>query len=101
MKLRKGDKVVVIAGKDKGSEATIIKTLREKNQVVLEALNMKKKHVRGNGQDAGQIVEFAAPIDASNVSLIDPKSGKATRVSIDRSGKKPVRIAKKSNNPLD
>tara|TARA_B100000686_G_C15943436_1_gene550019 strand:+ start:207 stop:512 length:306 start_codon:yes stop_codon:yes gene_type:complete len=101
MKIKKGDKVIVTTGKHKGTEATVVKALPETNQVVLEGLNLKKKHVRATNSEPGQIAEFAAPIHVSNVSLIDPKSGKATRVGVDRSGKKPVRIARKSNSSID
>ncbi len=102
MKLKVGDKVVVISGKDKGKEGKIIKTLRTANKVVVEGVNVVKKHVKPNGQTAGSIVEMEAAIDASNVMLVDPKTGKGTRIghTIDKNGKK-VRVAKKSNSTID
>ena len=102
MNLKTGDKVVVITGKDKGKQGKIIKTLRAENKVIVEGLNMIKKHVKPNGQNAGSIVEMEAPIHASNVMIIDPKTNKGTRVghSTDKKGKK-IRIARKSNENLD
>ena len=102
MKLKTGDKVVVIAGKDKGKEGTITKTLRELNKVVVEGVNVAKKHVKPNGQQAGSIQEVEMPIHASNVMIIDPKTKKGTRIghNTDKNGKK-VRVSKKSNSNLD
>ncbi len=102
MNLKTGDKVVVIAGKDKGKEGKIIKTLRAENKVVVEGINMVKKHVKPNGQTAGSITDMEAPIHASNVMIIDPKTKKGTRVghTTDKKGKK-IRIARKSNENLD
>ena len=102
MNFKTGDKVVVIAGKDKGKQGSIIKTLRTENKVVVEGVNMIKKHMKPNGQSAGSIIEMEAPIDASNVMIVDPKTGKATRIghTVDKKGKK-IRVSKKSNSPLD
>lgn len=102
MILKTGDKVKVIAGKDKGKEGKIIKTLRKDNKVVVEGINMIKKHVKPNGQNAGSIVEMESPIHASNVMIIDPKTKKPTRVghTTDKKGKN-VRCTKKSNSVLD
>ncbi len=102
MKLKTGDKVVVIAGKDKGKEGTITKTLKELNKVVVEGVNVAKKHVKPNGQQAGSIQEVEMPIHASNVMVVDPKTKKGTRVghNINKDGKK-VRVSKKSNSNLD
>ena len=73
MKLKTGDKVVVITGKDKGKEGKITKILKEQNKVVVEGINIAKKHVKPNGQSAGSIVEMELPIHASNVMILDPK----------------------------
>lgn len=102
MKLKTGDKVVVIAGKDKGKEGTITKTLKDLNKVVVEGVNVAKKHVKPNGQQAGSIVEVEMPIHASNVMVVDPKTKKGTRVghNINKDGKK-VRVSRKSNSNLD
>lgn len=100
MNFKKGDKVVVIAGKDKGKEGTIIEVLKER--VVVEGINIVKKHVKPNGQDAGSIEEMEASIHVSNVMMIDPKSKKRTRIghTTNKKGKK-VRVAKKSNQEID
>lgn len=102
MNLKTGDKVVVIAGKDKGKQGKVIKTLAKEGRVVVEGINMIKKHVKPNGQNAGSIVDMEASIDASNVMILDPKSNKGTRVghSTDKKGKK-IRISRKSNESLD
>ena len=102
MNFKKGDKVVVISGKDKGKEGKIIKTLKAENKVVVEGINMVKKHVKPNGQTAGSIVDMEAPIHASNVMIVDPKTKKGTRIgyNTDKKGKK-IRIARKSNENLD
>ncbi len=102
MNVKVGDKVVVIAGKDKGKEGKIVKTLKQDNRVVVEGVNYIKKHVKGDGQTAGSIVEMEAPIHVSNVMIKDPKTKKRTRIghSTDKNGKK-IRIAKKSNESID
>ena len=102
MNFKTGDKVVVIAGKDKGKEGKITKVLRNENKIVIEGVNVVKKHNKGNGQTAGSIVEMEAPINASNAMIVDPKTGKPSRIghTIDKNGKK-VRVAKKSNSTID
>ena len=102
MNFKTGDKVVVIAGKDKGKEGLIKKILRADNKVVVEGVNMIKKHIKPNGQTAGSIEEMEAPIHASNVMIIDPKTKKGTIIghTVDKKGKK-IRISKKSNESLD
>ena len=102
MNFKKGDKVVVISGKDKGKEGTITHVLRNENRVVVEGINIVKKHIKGNGQTSGSINEVEAPIHASNVMIIDPKTKKPTRIGhkIDKDGKK-IRISKKSNSSLN
>lgn len=102
MKLKTGDKVVVIAGKDKGKEGNITKVLKNENKVVVEGVNVAKKHIKPNGQTAGSIVDIELPIHASNVAILDPKTKKPSRIghTTDKNGKK-VRITKKSNSTLD
>ena len=102
MHFKTGDKVVVISGKDKGKEGKITHVLRAENRVVVEGVNIVKKHVKGNGQTAGSINEVEAPIHASNVMIIDPKTKKPTRIghSVNKDGKK-IRVTKKSNSSLD
>ncbi len=102
MKLKTGDKVLVIAGKDKGKEGRIIKILKNENRVIVENINMIKKHQKSDGQNPGSIIEFEAPIHASNVMLIDPKTKKPAKIgwTFDKNNKK-VRISKLSNEILD
>lgn len=95
MKVKKGDKVIVIAGKSRGATGTIARALPRKNLVVVEGVNMVKKHRRANASSrSGQIVEKPMPIHISNVQLVDPKTGKPTRVRIERKDGARVRIAK-------
>ena len=101
MKLKKGDKVAVIAGSNKGKEGTITKVLDEK--VIIEGVNLRKKHLKPkNNNGTGEIIEQEAPIHASNVMIIDPKTKKPTKIKkvIDEKGKK-IRISKKSNEKID
>ena len=91
MNFKVGDKVVVIAGKDKGKEGKIIKTLKNDNKVVVEGINMVTKHVKPSAQNEnGGIIKVEAPIHASNVMILDPKTKKRTRIAheIDENGKK-------------
>lgn len=102
MNFKVGDKVVVIAGSSKGKEGKIIKTLRKENKVIVEGVNIVKKHRKATGNESGGILEVEAPIHASNVMMIDPKTKKRTRIghSFDKNNKK-IRISKKSNEKLD
>ncbi len=101
MKLKTGDKVVVISGANKGKEGKITKVLD--NKVIVEGVNVAKKHLKPkNNNGTGEIVEVERPIHASNVMLVDPKTKKPTRIKIDfdKNGKK-IRISKKSNEKID
>ena len=86
MKLKKGDKVLVIAGKNKGHSGAIARVLVRQNMVLLDGINLVKRHRRPSAQNRkGQIIDKPMPIHASNVMLADPKSGKPTRIKIVRS----------------
>ena len=103
MKLKTGDKVVVISGKDRSKEGKIIKILKDENKVIVEGVNVCKKHLKPkNNNGTGEIVEVERPIHVSNVMLVDPKTKKPTKVKIDfdKNGKK-IRISKKSNEKID
>ena len=102
MNFKTGDKVVVISGKNRSKEGKIIKVLKDENKVIVEGINIVKKHVKPNGNGAGSITEMEAPIHASNVMIVDPKTGKRTRIghTTDKKGKK-VRCTKKSNTSID
>ena len=88
MKIKKGDQVVVVAGNDKGTRGEVSRVIPDKNQVVVSGVNIVKKHQKpqqaGRGRTQGGIIEFEAPIDVSNVMIIDPESGEPTRISIRR-----------------
>ena len=103
MRLKTGDKVIVIAGSHKGKVGTIKKVLRNENRVIVEGVNIVHKHQKGNGNETGGILEVEAPIHVSNVMLQDPKTKKPTRVGITKDEKtnKKVRISKKSNEKFD
>ena len=103
MKLKTGDKVVVISGSNKGKEGTIAKILKEQNRVVVSGVNLRKKHLKPkNNNGTGEIVEVEAPIHASNVMLVDPKTKKPTKVRVEKDSKgKKIRISKKSNEKID
>ena len=103
MRLKTGDKVIVITGSNKGKEGIIKKVLRDSDKVIVEGVNIVKKHRKGNGQDSGGIMEIEAPIHASNVMLLDPKTKKPPRVgiTIDEKNNKKIRISKKSNEKFD
>ena len=101
MKLKTGDKVTVITGANKGKNGKVLKLVDD--NVIVEGVNIVKKHRKGNGQESGGIVEIEAPIHASNVMLVDPKTKKPTRVGItmDEKNNKKIRISKKSNEKFD
>ena len=103
MNFKVGDEVVVIAGSDKGKTGKIIKTLKNENKVVVEGVHIVKKHQKPTGQETGGILEVEAPINASNVMIVDPKTKKRTRIghTTDPKTNKKIRIAKKSNEKID
>jgi large subunit ribosomal protein L24 len=81
LKIRRGDRVMVIRGNHKGQEGTVLRVEPEKNRVVIEGVNRRKRHMKPSQTNPeGGIVEFEAPVHASNVMLIDPTSGEPTRV---------------------
>ncbi|MFK5676538.1 50S ribosomal protein L24 [Ligilactobacillus sp. LYQ60] len=102
MFVKKNDKVKVIAGKDRGTEGVVEQVIPAANRVVVKGVNIVKKHQKpSNANPNGGIIEVEAPIDASNVMLIDPKDGKPTRVGYKVVDGKKVRVSKKSGETLD
>ena len=100
--IKKDDTVIVLAGEDKGKTGKVLKVLGEKNRAIVEGVNIVSKSAKPSAKNPqGGIVKMEAPIHISNLSLIDPKSGKATRVAVKKTddGKK-VRIAKKSGEEI-
>lgn len=99
--IKKGDEVIVLAGKNKGQKGKVLKVLVKDEKAIVEGINMVSKSTKPSAQNPqGGIVKQEAPIHISNISLIDPKSGKATRVAIKHDGKNVVRVAKKSGEEI-
>ena len=102
MNIKKGDQVIVISGEYKGSTGTVQKAFPKINKVIIEGVNVRKKHRKpSQGNPEGSSVDMYAPIDASNVAILDPKTNKATRVGYQVVDGKKVRVAKKSNTVID
>lgn len=101
MKIKKGDQVIVITGRDKGKTGEVTKAMPKESKVLVSGINLVKRHTKPTQENAGGIISKEAPIHVSNVALIDPKSGKATRVGIkvEKDGSK-VRVAKKSGEVI-
>ena len=102
MKIKKGDNVVVLAGKDKGAKGEVLKVLPAKSRVIVQGVNVATKHNKPTQFAAGGIEKKELSIHVSNVALADPKSGEATRVGYKtlKDGKK-VRVAKKSGETVE
>ncbi|MDF2691767.1 MAG: hypothetical protein K0S65_150 [Labilithrix sp.] len=101
-RLQKGDEVIVIAGKDKGKKGKVMRLFKEENRVIVEGVNLVKRHMKPNPRmQQGGILEREQPLAASNVMLVDPKTGKGTRVRVktDDKGVK-VRVAVKSGEEI-
>ncbi len=102
MKVKTGDKVRIIAGKDKGKEGVIIRSIPTQRRVVVEKCNIVKKAMRPTqANPQGGIMSIEAPLDVSNVQLVCPSCGQPTRVSISRETGKRVRVCKKCGKPID
>ncbi len=104
MRIKKGDKVIVISGAYKGKTGIVQRAYPSLNKVVVEGINIRKKHKKPTQQNPeGAIIDVYAPIDVSNVALIDPKTKKGTRVGIEVVKGKKVRVArtKSTGNKLD
>jgi large subunit ribosomal protein L24 len=100
--VKKGDKVQVISGKDKGKQGVILEAYPKLNRVLVEGVNVVKKHAKpSQANPQGGILSQEAPIHASNVMPLDPKTGAPTRVGYSVVDGKKVRVAKKSGETLD
>ena len=101
-KIKKGDTVVVITGKDKGTKGEVLKVIPDENRVLVRGVNLVKRHQKPSQMDPGGLKTFEAPIHVSNVALADPRDGKAVRVGfkIDQHGRK-TRFAKRSGESID
>jgi large subunit ribosomal protein L24 len=108
LKVRSGDEVQVMAGKDRGKRGRVLRVEPARERVYVEGLNMVKRHMRPQqvadtqrGQTVGGVIEREGPIHSSNVMLIDPRDGKPTRVGVEREDGKRYRIAKRSGTRLE
>ena len=101
-KIRKGDQVIVLKGRDKGKKGEVVRILPKENRAVVQGVNMVKKHQRPTPNDPGGIKTEEAPINIANIAMVDPKSGDATRVGfkVMDDGRK-VRVARKSGEVID
>lgn len=101
LKIKKGDQVIVITGRDKGKKGEILRSIPEENRVVVAGINVVKKHAKPTQASAGGIESKELSIHVSNVALVDPKSGKPSRVGykLGKDGKK-LRVAKKTGETL-
>ena len=101
MKIKKGDKVIVLTGKDKGKTGEVVRSLPKESKVIVSGVNIVKKHARNrfNTDKKGEIVDKTMPINVSNVALIDSKN-KPTRVGYKIVGNEKVRVAKKSGQEI-
>jgi large subunit ribosomal protein L24 len=101
-KIRKGDDVIVITGRDKGKKGEVLRVFPKEGRVLVQGVNMVKRHTRPSATQGGGIVEKEAPLHASNVALVDPDGGEATRVGFRfLEGDRKVRYAKRSGEMID
>ncbi|MBP3345985.1 MAG: 50S ribosomal protein L24 [Alphaproteobacteria bacterium] len=101
MKIKKGDQVVILSGDDKGKNGEVVKAMPKEGKVVVQGVNLVKRHTKPSQTTPGGIVTKEAPINVSNVALVDPKSGKATKVGYKEVNGKKVRVARKSGEVID
>ena len=99
-KIKKGDQVVVTTGRDKGKKGEVLEVLRAESKVRVQGCNMVKRHTRATQTSPGGIIAKEAPLHISNVALIDPESGAATRVRIEIKDGKKIRVASRSGKAL-
>lgn len=101
-RIRKGDEVIVISGRDKGKRGNVLKVMSDENRILVQGVHMVKRHQRQTQTQQGGIVEMEASIHVSNVSLIDPDGGEATKVGFRslEDGRK-VRFSKRSGEVID
>lgn len=102
MKVKLNDKVLVISGKDKGKTGKVVRVMAKNNKIVVEKVNIRTKHIKKTSQRAGEKITFEAPLDASNVMVLDPVQNKPTRIGYRRleNGKR-ERFAKLSGQVMD
>ncbi len=97
MKIRKGDRVVVLTGKDRGVEGEVIRAIPDAGKVIVEGVNVAKRHAKPTSQeDPGGIIDKLMPVDVSNVAVVSPSDGKPTRVGYKVDGDRKIRICKRT-----
>jgi len=99
-KIKKGDKVVVIAGSYRGTEGEVLEMLPKAGKAIVDGVNIAKKHMKPTNDNPGGIIDKALPIELSNLMFLDPKSGKGTRLGIREEGGEMVRYSKKSGETV-
>ncbi|MFN3075712.1 MAG: 50S ribosomal protein L24 [Alphaproteobacteria bacterium] len=102
LRIKKGDRVIVITGRDKGKGGEVLRAMPKENRLIVQGVNMVKRHQRQTQTSEGGVLDKEAPIDVSNVALVDPKSGKPTRIGykVLEDGRK-VRVARRSGEVID
>ncbi len=100
-KIKKGDTVIVIAGKDKGKSGNVLSIIKDKDRVVVQGVNIIKRHRKATQESPGKIEEIEAPVHISNISHVDPDSGKPTRVKFDFKDGVKKRVSVLSGSLLD
>jgi len=100
-KIRTGDNVIVLSGRDKGRTGNVVKMMPKEGKALVAGINQVKRHQRQSQTEQGGIITKDAPIDLSNLAIVDPKDGKATRVGFKVEDGKKVRVAKRSGEVID
>jgi large subunit ribosomal protein L24 len=101
MKIKRGDTVLIITGKDRGRKGKVLKTLPKRERIIVEGINLRKKHIRPKrSREKGQIIELPAPIHTSNLKILCLKCGKATKVGYKLGEKTKERICKKCGQKI-
>ena len=101
LKIRKGDRVMVITGKDKGKTGSVLKVLTKDNRAIVQGVNMARRHTRQTASQEGGIISKEMPIHISNLAHLDPKDDKPTRVGYKMEGERKVRFARRSGEVID
>lgn len=101
MKIKKGDNVIILTGKDKGKKGKVLEAFPMEEKVIVEGVNILKRHQKSRlGNKKGEVIDVTSPIHVSNVAVVDPKSNKATRVGYKVNDGKKVRVAKSSGQEI-
>ena len=101
LKIKKGDNVVVISGRDKGKRGQVLRVFPDENRLIVQGVHMVKRHQRQTMQAQGGIIEKEATIHVSNVAHIDPKTQKPTRIGYRMDGERKIRVARASGEAID